>query len=136
MRSIRAIPSRALACVLVVLSTAAVADWTPVGSGDYIASAYADKATLRRSGPMAKMSGLYDFRRQDFTPSGKGLFSTVVLREYDCSGRRVRLLSSIDFAGPMGGGEIVDTSDRAGRWESVVDGALDALFLDLACKAN
>ena len=82
------------------------------------------------------MSGMYDFRRQDFTPAGRGLYSTVVLREYDCGERRVRLLSSIDFAGPMGTGEAVDTSDRAGRWEIIVAGALDEAFWNIACGSN
>lgn len=114
----------------------AAADWTPVGDGDYIASAYADKASIRRAGALAKMSGMYDFRRQDFTPAGRALLSTVVLREYDCGGRRVRILSSIDFAGAMGKGEAVDTSNRVGRWEDIVAGALDETFWNIACKAN
>jgi len=129
MRSIRVIPS----FIFVLLSTSAMADWTAVGSGDYIASAYADKASIRRTGPLAKMSGMYDFKRQDFTPGGKGLYSTVVLREYDCSERRVRLLSSIDFSGAMGTGEPVDTSNRVGRWEAIVAGALDEALWNIAC---
>ena len=120
--------------VTAVLSGPAAADWTAVGAGDYIASAYADKATIHKSGSMATMSGLYDFRRQDFTPEGKALYSTVVLREYDCGARRVRLLSSIDFAGHMGTGEAVDTSARAGRWEDIVAGALDEAFWTVACN--
>ena len=113
-----------------------MAEWSAVGKGDYIASAYADRATIRRNGPMATMSGMYDFKRQDFTPAGLGLFSTVVLREYDCDGRRVRLLSSIDFAGAMGTGEVVDTSDRAGRWESIVAGGVDEAFWNIACNRD
>ena len=83
---------------------------------------------------MARMSGMYDFKRQDFTPEGKGLYSTVVLREYDCGERRVRLLSSIDFAGHMGTGGAVDTSTRVHRWESIVAGGLDEAFWTIACK--
>ncbi len=79
------------------------------------------------------MHGLYDFRRQDFTPEGRGLYSTAVLREYDCGGRRVRLLSAIDFAGPMGQGEPVSTSHRTGRWEAVVDGGIDEAYWKVAC---
>ena len=124
------------AIVLVFWCAGAAADWTPVGAGDYIASAYADKATIRRTGPLVKMSGMYDFRRQDFTPGGKALLSTVVLREYDCGERRVRILSSIDFAGAMGTGEAVDTSNRVGRWEDIVAGALDEMFWTIACKSN
>jgi hypothetical protein len=110
------------------------ADWTAVRAGDYIVTAYADKATVHRNGAMATMSGLYDFRKQDFTPDGKALLSTVVLREYDCARHRVRLLSAIDFAGPMASGEAVDTSARAGRWEDVVAEALDEAFWNIACK--
>jgi hypothetical protein len=131
MRSIRVIAS----LLLLLLCTGAIAEWTPVGAGDYIASAYADRATLQRSGATAKMSGMYDFKRQDFTPAGLGLYSTVVLREYDCDKRRVRLLSSIDFAGQMGSGVAVDTSSRAGRWEEIVAGALDEAFWNVACKS-
>ena len=111
-----------------------MAEWSAVGNGDYIASSYADRATIKRNGAMATMSGMYDFRRQDFTPEGKGLYSTVVLREYDCDNRRVRLLSSIDFAGQMGTGSAVDTSARVGRWEDIVTGALDEAFWTIACK--
>jgi len=111
-----------------------MAQWSAVGSGDYIHQPYADKSTIRRQGATARMSAMYDFRRQDFTPEGKALYSTVVLREYDCAARRVRLLSAIDFAGQMGTGEVVDTSARAGRWENVVPGALDEAFWNLACN--
>ena len=82
---------------------------------------------------MARMSGMYDFSRQDFTPDGKGLYSSVVLREYDCAQRRVRLLSAIDFSGHMGAGEAVSTSARLGRWEGIVPGALDEAYWNIAC---
>ena len=126
--------SSSFALLLALWCAGAEADWTPVGQGDYIASAYADRDTIRRNGAMTSMSGMYDFRRQDFTPEGRGLFSTVVLREYDCAQRRVRLLSSIDFEGQMGSGSAVDTSTRTGRWEEIVAGALDEVFWNIACK--
>ena len=132
MRSIRV----TLSLILALSSSAAVADWAPVGNGDYIATSYVDRTTIKRNGAMATMSGMYDFRRQDFTPEGKGLYSTVVLREYDCAQRRVRLLSSIDFAGQMGIGGAVDKSARTGRWEDIVAGALDEAFWNIACKGG
>ncbi|MEO8145318.1 MAG: surface-adhesin E family protein [Betaproteobacteria bacterium] len=119
--------------LLALFSAGAAADWTAVGSGDYIYMPFADKATIHRNGPLATMSGLYDFRKQDFTPEGKGLFSTVVLREYDCAARRVRLLSSIDFAGHMGAGIAVSTSAHAGRWEPIVEGGGDEAYWKVAC---
>jgi hypothetical protein len=123
-----------LSFFLLLASSTVLADWTRISSDKDIYSAYADKESIRRQGEMVRMQGLYDFRRQDFTPGGKGLFSTVVLREYDCDQRRVRLLSSIDFAGPMGTGGAVDTNVHTGRWENVVSGALDDAFWNIACK--
>ena len=82
------------------------------------------------------MQGLYDFRRQDYTPDGRALFSTVVLREYDCDGRRVRLLSAIDFSGHMGAGSAVSTSSTPRRWEAVVAGGIDEHFWSAACSVK
>ena len=124
------------ALLLALFSGAAAADWTAVGRANEIYSAYADLGSLRRQEGVASMHGLYDFRRQDFTPEGRGLYSTAVLREYDCPGRRVRLLSAIDFSGHMGEGTAVSTSAAPGRWEPVHPGGIDDEFWQLACSAK
>lgn len=126
----------ALALVLLFAAGVARGDWTAVGEANEIYAAFADRDSIRRRGPMATMHGLYDFRRQDFTPEGRALYSTAVLREYDCAARRVRLLSSIDFAGHMGTGAVVLTGDRTGRWEDVVDGGIDAAYWKVACASR
>jgi len=125
-----------LSSFLLLASCTVLADWTKISSDKDIYSAYADKESIRRQGDMARMHGLYDFRRQDFTPEGIGLFSTVVLREYDCSKRQVRLLSAIDFSGPMGAGTAVSTSNDPRRWEAVIEGGIDALYLNFVCGAK
>ncbi|HEY6967529.1 MAG TPA: surface-adhesin E family protein [Burkholderiales bacterium] len=127
---------RLVACALALASGGALADWTAVGSANEIYAAYADPGSIRRSGGTATMVGLYDFRRQDFTPEGRALYSTVVLREYDCGARRVRLLSAIDFSGHMGAGEAVSTSERQGRWEAVHEAGIDDAYLRFACASN
>ena len=129
MRSTRAILSLAVA----LSSGNALAEWTAVPGADDIHAPFADRSTIRRSGATARMSGMYDFGRQDFTPEGKALYSTVVLREYDCAARRVRLLSYIDFSGHMGTGEVVGTGNTPGRWEDLVAGALDEAYWNIAC---
>lgn len=128
-------PALALALAL-ALAGAAAAEWTAVGEANEIFAAFADRASIHRNGAMATMHGLYDFRRQDFTPEGLALYSTAVLREYDCAARRVRLLSSIDFAGHMGEGAAVSSSNRAGRWEEVVAGGIDEAYWNLVCAAG
>jgi len=124
-------PSLALA--LALCSGAAAADWTALGGGDNIYVPYADKATIHGLGANVSMAGLYDFRRGDLTPEGRPFLSTVVLREYDCRSRRVRLLSYIDFSGHMGTGSVVTGVKRTGRWEQIVEGALDEAYWQLAC---
>jgi len=132
MRSIRAI----LSGLSLLSGGAAAADWSPVGGDGDIYSAFADKATIHPLGANVRMSGMYDFKKQDFTPGGRRLYSTVVLREYDCRGRQVRLLSAIDFSGHMGTGEPVFTSANPGRWEAVVAGALDEAYWKIACAGK
>jgi len=124
---------RGILSCLAFFSCNALAEWTAVGTANRIYSAFADKDSIRRNGSSVTMVGLYDFPRQDFTPTGKPLFSTVVLREYDCEARRVRLMSSIDFSGHMGSGEPVDTSNSVRRWEPVVEGGIDELYWKFAC---
>jgi hypothetical protein len=119
--------------VLAMLSGSALADWTAVGLADEIYAAYADTGSIRRSGGSVTMYGLYDFRRQDFTPEGHGLYSTVVLREYDCEARRVRLLSSIDFSGHMGEGAPASSSHAPRRWEPIHPGGIDEAYWGVAC---
>ena len=128
MRWTRAIPSQ-----LLLASGAAAGDGGAVAPGNDIYAAYADMHSARRNGGMVRMSGMYDFSKQDFTPTGQGLFSTVVLREYDCEGRRVRLLSAIDFSGHMGAGDAVNTVSRLGRWEPIVSDGIDEKYWDVAC---
>ena len=115
---------------------AAEADWTAVGTANEIYAAYADSASIRSSGAMTTMVGLYDFRRRDFTPEGRALFSTVVLREYDCAARRVRLLNAVDLSGHMGAGEAVSISEQPGRWEEVLEESLDDAYLRVACAQH
>lgn len=128
---------RAAAALLLVLpGFSAAAAWTAVGSANEIYAAYADRDSIRRNGNLASMHGLYDFRKQDFTPEGHGLYSTAVLREYDCAARAVRLLSSIDFSGHMGEGAAVAASDAPRRWEQIVAGGIDEAYWNVACAAK
>jgi len=127
---------RLAACLLALAGGEAMADWTAVGTANEIYAAYADTASIHSSGARTTMVGLYDFRRQDFTPEGRALFSTVVLREYDCAGRRVRLLNAVDFSGHMGAGEPVSTSERPGRWEEVLEESIDDAYLRVVCAAK
>jgi len=116
----------------------AAADWSLVGGNQNIFSAYADKASVRKTGDSVQMLGLYDFLMPDVAVDGQPHESTVVLREYDCRQARVRLLAFVDYAGHMGAGKVISRvgAPEPGRWESVVPGAIDEAFWKLACSVE
>ena len=125
----------ALGIVLALACSGAAAEWTPVGGKQKIFSAYADKASIRKTGDGVQMLGLYDFLMADVSADGQPHASTVVLREYDCGGKRIRLLAYVDYAGNMGTGRVISPAGAKGpgRWDPVVQGALDESFLAIAC---
>jgi hypothetical protein len=120
---------------LVVFCGNAAAEWTLLGGTPAIYSAYADKASVKRTGTIVQMYGLYDFIMADVAVDGQPHESTVVLREYDCSAPRVRLLAYVDYAGHMGEGKVVSRPDDRppARWEEVVPGSIDEAFIRMAC---
>lgn len=113
----------------------AAAEWTPVGGNPKIFAAYADKTSIRKAGDNVEMLGLYDFLMPDVSADGQPQQSSVVLREYDCRDKRVRLLAYVDYAGHMGAGRVISPAGvkAPGRWEPVMAGALDEAFLAIAC---
>jgi hypothetical protein len=120
--------------LLLAAALPAHADWTPLGEGNAIYRAYADRDSILKAGGKVRMNGLYDIRMNDVTPDGQQYRSTVSAREYDCAGRQVRILSFVDYSGPMASGEVVSRRERTGRWEPVVPGGIDEQFLDTACR--
>jgi hypothetical protein len=128
----------ALAFVLLLTPGSAMAEWTPVGGKPKIFAAYADKASIRKAGESVEMLGLYDFLMPDVSADGQPQQSTIVLREYDCRDKRVRLLAYVDYAGRMGEGRVISPpgAKGPGRWEQVVAGALDESFLAIACGGS
>jgi hypothetical protein len=127
--------------VLVALAGVAVcggaaADWTPVAPDNGIYSAYADRSTIRRDGPIATMQGMYDFARGDLSPEGMPFHSTTTEREYDCQQRRVRLIAYSDHARRFGEGAVVSAAQAPRRWEAILEDSLDAAFWKIACEAT
>jgi hypothetical protein len=133
------LPRKARCCGLFVLLAAAAstfaADWSPVTPDNGIFASYADKSTITRAGAYATMRGMYDFPKGDLTPQGMPMHSSIVEREYDCAGRKVRLLSYADHAGRLGEGRVVDAARRSRPWQDVVEGGVDEAFWKVACGA-
>ncbi len=124
--------------MLALACGSAAAEWTPVGGDGSVFAAYADPASVKPSADGVQMFGLYDFLMADVSADGQPHESTVVLREYDCLGRRVRLLAYVDYAGHMGEGRVIspEGGHGPGRWETTPAGSLDEFFLRVACAGS
>ena len=112
---------------LLVLSSGPVyAEWVLVGSTDDGMTAYADPDTIRRKEEMVKMWILFDFKTTQ-TVAGHLMLSIKGQEEYDCDGKRRRVLTFSEFSGNMGGGKEVNSTSGESTWapvdsESVVHG--------------
>ena len=122
--------------MIALICSPAAAEWTPVGGTERIFAAYADKASIKPSGTSVQMLALYDILMPDLSADGQPHGSTIALREYDCRGRRVRLLAYVDYAGHMGEGRVISPPGAKGpdHWDPVVPGALDETLLAIACE--
>ena len=111
-------------------------DWTLVSADNGIHSSYADPETIHKHGSIVSMQGMYNFARGDFTPDGQRFHSTSVLREYDCAGTKVRLISHADHSGEFATGDVIFAAHRPRPWQDVLEDSGDAAFLKLACGSN
>jgi hypothetical protein len=79
---------------------------------------YVARTDIRRSGALAQMSDLWDFKSAHLF-QGKSFLSTRNLYEYDCVSSRRRMLSTTGFSGHMAQGAVVGSGNSAGLWEEI-----------------
>ena len=118
---------------LLFLSTGPVfAEWVAIGSTDDGTTAYADSDTIRRKDEIVKMWILFDFKTTQ-TVAGHLILSMKGQEEYDCDGKRRRVLTFSEFSGNMGGGKEVNSTSGEGTWRPIVpEGVVQSLW-EFAC---
>jgi hypothetical protein len=122
---------RKFVVVLLLLSTPAWAEWTLVGDSD-ASDIYADLATIRKRGGVAKMWSLYDLKTaRPF--AGTLYFSSKDQDEYDCDGGRTRFLSFSVHSGNMGGGRTIYSDAERGKWTPLPTGSVIEALWRIAC---
>lgn len=101
--------------------------WTLLGTSetDGHPEVFVSRSTLVRSGPLAKMVELWDFKAPR-TIAGKTFMSLRNQFEYDCIASRKRLLFTTGYSKRMGQGVVVASGspDAAGWSEVPTTGAL------------
>ncbi len=119
--------------LLAVVSTGAAADWVLVsgGAADGI-SAYADPATIRKTGDKVTMWTLTDYKATQKT-DGKTFMSVRSQNEYDCQEGQARIFYANIHSKNMAGGEIISTSIKPRDWEPNEPGSVSEALWKIAC---
>ena len=126
--------TRLLLITLLVLSGGpAYAEWVAIGSTDDGMTAYADPDTIRRKEETVKMWILFDFKTTQ-TVAGHLMLSIKGQEEYDCDGKRRRVLTFSEFSGNMGGGQEVNSTSGEGTWVPVVPEGVVQTLWSFACS--
>ena len=126
--------TRLLLITFLVLSGGpAYGEWVAIGSTDDGMTAYADPDTIRRKEETVKMWILFDFKTTQ-TVAGHLMLSIKGQEEYDCDGKRRRVLTFSEFSGNMGGGQEVNSTSGEGTWVPVVPEGVVQTLWSFACS--
>ncbi len=106
-----------LILILVMVSNYAVADWINSSSNDRSVT-YID-TNIQKTGNTSNVFVLFDYKKiQESSVSGRKYLSEKSHWEIDCSAMRARTVSFTWYAGQMGNGDIVYSSDKPRAWDS------------------
>jgi endonuclease YncB( thermonuclease family) len=122
-----------LMILLVVPSSHAAAGWVEVAHNEF-ATYYSDPATIHKSGNVAQMWSLLDFKTaQQSRTTEESYLSSTSQFEYDCEKELLRQLYLAWHAGNMGGGEIVYSESSSRKWNPVPPGRIIKSLWQTAC---
>ena len=122
-----------LTALLALSSTNAAAAWFKVAGNDSV-TGYADPVTIRKAGDRVKIWGLFDFKAERRTDTGKPYKSSALHYEFNCREGQVRMHYFSLYSGNMNRGRVVRsaiTSDQG--WTRVPPGSIDEALLKFAC---
>lgn len=108
------------------------AEWTGVGGTDS-QNFFADLTTIRKTGNIAKMWSLLDLKTADTTLSRRYL-SMKMQNEFDCTRGEYRFISSQNYSGNMGMGEVVFRNDTVAEWNPIPPNSAVRSLWKAACK--
>ena len=110
----------------------AKADWVEIGKNEN-GTFFVHAGTIEKTGDMAKMWFLIDFKRNQVDSSTRSFRSTKDQTEYDGKELRSRTLYYNNYAEKMGTGKIVFTMKDAFKWRTVTPGSISDNLLKIAC---
>lgn len=126
---------KAVFLLLAAASGGALADWSKWEMVDRTESfiVYADTATIRKTGDIARMWDLSDAKTEKAFAVIKASRSFKSEREYDCAKQQLRLLYISWHSGNMGEGAIIGSDANAGNWQPALLGTIGERLWKIAC---
>jgi hypothetical protein len=121
-----------LMMLLAGMSRSAAAEWVKVANIPNM-TAYADPATIRKTGNTVQILTLYDYTTAQFTGSNKSYLSSKGQSEYDCAKMRKRTISVSGHSEKMAEGEVIAIGSVPGEWEPVSPRSLGEALWHFAC---
>lgn len=111
--------------------------WEMLGTSGYSGGVdmYFDRATIRRSGSVAQMWDLWDFKTAHAF-EGKQFLSVRNQYEYDCASMRRRMVFTRGFAQHMGRGALVASGDDVLPWEPIDPNSIFINHWKTACAKS
>jgi hypothetical protein len=123
---------------LLFLSTVpAYAEWVAVEK-DYLLpglqTVYVDPDTIRREGNLVTLWQLIDFKTMQGNGRGAHRFlSTKIHKQFDCAGKRLRLLAFTEFSRRMGTGIAANGYVDKDNWLPVEPASINHALWEVAC---
>lgn len=123
------------ALILFVMNSNAIAEWIQIDTSNRVGlTAYADRATIIRSGNKVEMWVLYDYKTVQ-TNARKPYISIRGQWRYDCIEKKEQPMYEILLSENMGRGEVIGKAifDASVKWTSVTPESVGMAFWKLAC---
>ncbi len=121
-----------MVAVLACLNNNVMAEWTRVDGNEDGVTTYANLATIRRKGDIAKMWVLTDHKTVQKNELG-GYLSNESQYEYNCREEQYRGLFVAIYSSNMGSGKPVHSSSSLTAWNPVRPGSMGELWFKIAC---
>jgi hypothetical protein len=122
---------------LILGSGCVYAEWIAVDK-NYLSpgrqTVYIDPDSIHREGTLVTLWQLIDFKWMQGSARGPARFmSTKTHKQFDCAGKRVRLLAFTEYSHSMGTGISVDGHIDSGHWMSVEPDSVNYALWEVAC---
>jgi hypothetical protein len=113
------------------------AEWVALEK-DYLLSGlqtmYVDQDSIRREGNLVTMRQLIDFKWMQGSARGPTRFlSTETHKQFNCAGKRLRLLAFTEFSHRMATGIRADGYVDTGSWIPVEPDSINQALWEVAC---